>query len=112
MKTSAAILAFFVILLSTQPMPNFGKDAASERCTKAMSCCKKSPCKNPQKQNTDNGCKEMCNPFMPCGYCCYMVTEREALPSLLSLKCIKAGRKPVTFISHYQSEFWHPPNVA
>lgn len=112
MKIAAAILASFVILLSTQPMPNFGKGTATKGCMKARTCCKKNPCKKPQQQNGDNGCKDMCNPFMPCGVCCYMVTEREALPSTTLMKCIKAGRKPVTFISHYQSDFWHPPNAA
>src|SRR5450432_238819 len=112
MKIAAAILASFVILLSTQPMLNFGRATASESCMKAMSCCKRSPCKKSKKQESDSGCKDMCNPFMPCGMCCYVVTEREALAPTTLLKCIKAGRKPVTFISHYQSEFWHPPNVA
>jgi len=113
MKIAAAILASFVMLLSTRPMLNFGKGAANESCMKASSCCKKrSPCKKSQKQDSDNGCKEMCNPFMPCGVCCYVVTERETLAATTLVKCIKAGRKPVTFISNYQSEFWHPPNAG
>lgn len=112
MRIAAAILASFVILLSTQPMPNFVKGSAGDGCMKTMSCCKKSPSKKSQQQNSDNGCKDMCNPFMPCAVCCYVVTEREALPITSLSKCIKAGRKPVTFISHYQSEFWHPPNAA
>src|SRR4051794_22347876 len=113
MKITAGILASFMILLSTQPMLNFGKGSVSESCMKTMSCCKKkSSCKKPKQQDSDNGCKDMCNPFMPCGLCCYVVAERESLPSILLLKCIRAGRKPVIFISQYQSEFWHPPNVA
>ena len=112
MKITTTILAILVLFLSTQCVVksnlDHGKPIAKETC-----CSKKKICQKESTDKKDTGCEESCNPFMACCGCSYILPEKPAFThvEVLSLS-VKTGFKKIIFISNYNADCWHPPEVV
>ena len=111
MKLIVSILAIIVLCLSTQCIFIHEKTATVMSCVVKKTCCpvKKTCCKSKEKKSGDD-CTGICNPFMACSGCAYILTEKPvfSLPVFINLS-VKAGKKQAVFVSSYISDCWNPP---
>lgn len=111
MKITTSILAILVLFLSTQCVVknnlDHGKPIAKETC-----CLKKKSCQK-EEEKKDDGCKEACNPFMACCGCAYIVPEKPSVSfNTISILSVRTGFIPDLFISDYNADCWHPPEIV
>ena len=110
MKLTVSILALVVLFLSTHCIFTYENKGPGKSCAKKTYCAVKKTCdKSKEKKNKDD-CNGICNPFMGCSGCVYILTEKSllSLPASINLS-VKAGKKQAVFISSYISDCWHPP---
>lgn len=113
MKITTSILAVLVLFLSTRCVFMHASTETGRPVAKKTCCAKKKACDKEDKKKKDDGCKEACNPFMSCCGCAYILPEKPAVSfNTISILSVKTGFKADCYISNYNADCWHPPEIV
>ncbi len=119
MKISAALFAFLFLFLSLQSFIIKTDCPKIAECDIKESCCnkevnnKKCNGKTTEKKESENTCNNGCNPFMPCAFCYYIISQQRLyLSAPLLIKNTYTIFTNQFILSSYQSDCWHPPELG
>ena len=112
MKWLSYILAFFVIVLTAQPLLSLMNEKTETFC--GSSCCnEEDDTPKDSNKNKSDGNDKNCNPFKACG-CCMGFTVRTSFiridaPAIQKSMSIIFKQH---FISQYSPDVWQPPKIS
>src|SRR5689334_22959567 len=109
MKFFAALLSFYVLLLTLQPVLAAIDFRHKKEC---CSDCSKHDCEkqSPKKQQQNNSTESMCNPFQSCAICGgYIIAERQVNFVAVHEAGTFTPAIHEAFISGFISDCFHPP---
>src|ERR1700688_4499780 len=113
MKIAGYIFSSLIIILTVQPLLSFYKISQKDMCIQRACCYEKNNGRKSENKNKQDDCNKSCNPFMFCSSCCYLIAEQPLLSNVQSnVLCLEYSFINDLFISNYQVECWHPPEVA
>lgn len=114
MKTSAYIFSTLIILLFAQPLLSLEGSSQKDMLVDTDCCCTKNDdCNKPEREEKRDDCNALCNPFMCCSSCVYLVCESPVLSlPLTNHLSLDYSHSNNFYISNYQAECWHPPEIV